>query len=313
MEQYPGLSQQIDIPSPDDSATRRAGYTFALTSSLGSGLATVVGKWNMEYISPLLMNSIMFTVATVLVTGVLLPLRGTGGLFSLSRKGWKWLGLFTVSSWFAVWTFWAGVQRMDPSLASFLNRSEVPVAIALGIIFLKERLTKTEVVGMILSLIGIVVMRLTLRIEYTSGFWLVLMGSVFFGVTEFLSKITVRYVEPVVLTYIRNGFMAIFFWIAFISSGQSYDGLEVVWPGVIAIGFLGPIMARLAYLMALKRITLSRVAVISQSQPVFVVLIALFVLGQLPTFREITGGLFLISGCLLMLVARPGSKRPLRA
>ncbi len=267
----------------------------------------------MEYIPPLLMNSIMFTVATVMVTSVLLPLRGTGGLFSLTRKGWQWLGIFTVSSWCAVWTFWAGVQRMDPSLAAFLNRSEVPIAIALGVIFLKERLTRLEILGMILSLAGIVIMRLTLRVEYTNGFWLVLLGSVFFGVTEFVSKVAVRHVDPVVLTYIRNAFLAVLFWIAFLSSGQSYEGLEIVWPGVIAIGFLGPIMARMAYLMALKRISLFRVAVISQIQPVFVILIALFVLGQLPTFREVTGGIFLIAGCMLMIVSRPGLNGSRRA
>jgi len=295
----------VNITEAENNPSRRAGYTFALTSALGSGLATVVGKWNMEYIPPLLMNSIMFTVATIIITSVVLPIRGTGGLFSLSRQGWKWLGLFTASSWCAVWTFWAGVQRMDPSLAAFLNRSEVPIAIALGIIFLKERLTRLEILGMILSLAGIVIMRLTLRVEYSSGFWLVLLGSVFFGLTEFISKVAVRHVDPVVLTYIRNGFLAILFWIAFISSGQSYDGLETVWPGVIAVGFLGPIMARMAYLMALKRISLFRVAVISQIQPVFVILIALFVLGQLPTFREITGGICLIAGCLLMIAARP--------
>ena len=36
----------------------------------------------------------------------------------------------------------------------------------------------------------------------------------------------------------------------------------------------------------------------------FVILIALLVLNQLPTLREITGGLFLIAGCLFMVVRR---------
>ena len=299
------MKQEIDILTPEQSKSDRAGYTFALTSSLGAGMATVVGKWNLEAIPPLLMNSLIFTVATVIVSGTILPFLKTAGLFRISRRGWFWLGMFTASSWCAIWAYWAGVQRMDPSLAAFLNRSEVPIAIALGIIFLKERLTRMEIFGMILSLTGIVIMRLTLRIEYSTGFWLVLLGSVFFGMTEFVSKIAVRHVGPVALTYMRNMFLAVFFWLAFTISGQSYDGLEVVWPGVIALGFLGPIMSRMSYLMALKRISLSRVAVISQSQPVFVILIALLVLGQLPTFREVVGGLFLTVGCMLMIISRP--------
>lgn len=293
---------------PDDRLTQRAGSAFAVTSSLAGGLATVVGKWNLESIPALLQNSVMFSVATLLVSLVMVRFWRSGQILTLSRQAWKWLGLFTASSWFAIWALWAGVQRMDPSLAAFVNRFEVPVAIALGIIFLKERLTRLELLGMALSFAGIVVMRLTLRIEYTDGFWLVLLGSVFFGVTEFISKMAVRYVEPVVLTYIRNIFLAILFWIAFVASGQSFEGLEKVWPGVIALGILGPIISRVSYLSALKRVALTRVAVISQIQPVFVILIALAVLGQIPTFREVTGGILLIAGCLIMILSRPNAR-----
>lgn len=190
---------------------------------------------------------------------------------------------------------------MDPSLAAFLNRLEVPVAIFLGILILKEHFTKTETVGAILSLSGIVVMRLTLRFEYSSGFWLVLIGALFFGITEFISKIAVRHVQPSVLTYIRNMFIATGYWIAFFSIDGSFEGLGDVWIGVVALGILGPIFSRMMYLKALQQLALSKVAVISQSQPVFVLLIAVLVLGQLPTFREMIGGLLLVLGSLLMI------------
>jgi len=282
----------------------RAGYAFAVTSSMGSALAVVIGKWNLEAVSPLLLNCLIFSIATILLSGVLLPFRGIRKTFTLTRRGWLWLSLFAASSWVALWAFWAGVQQMDPSLAAFLNRSEVPVAILLGMIFLKERFNRTEILGMLLSIAGIVIMRLTLRIEYSTGFYLVLLGSLFFGITEFVSKIALRHVEPVVLAYIRGMFMAGVFWIVFLGSGQGFDGLGEVWPGVIALGFTGPVLARLLYLSALKRMALSKVAVISQSQPVYVILIAFLALGQLPTFREITGGICLTAGCLLMIMSR---------
>jgi uncharacterized membrane protein len=284
---------------------RRAGYTFSTISTFGAGVATVVGKWNLEAITPLLMNSLIFTVATVVLTIGFVPFRGFRPIFGLNRRGWLWVSLFTGSSWLAIWAFWAGVQKMDPSLAAFLNRSEVPIAIMLGIIFLKERFTPMETVGAILSIAGIIIMRLTIRVEYSEGFWLVLIGSFFFGLTEFVSKIAVRYVDPTTLAYIRNMFLAGGYWLVFFSSGDDFGGLRTVWPGVLALGFIGPILSRLSYLQALKRLELSRVAVISQSQPVFVILIALSVFGQLPTFREFVGGICLTIGCMLMIVSRP--------
>lgn len=289
-----------------------SGYAFAVGSTFASGLATVVGKWNLEYISPLLMNSLIFLIASIFLSVTLLPARGIKNVFTLSAKGWFWLMMFVVSSLIAILAFWAGVQRMDPSLAALLNRAEVMVAIVLGMIFLKERFTKIETIGVLIAVAGIIVMRLTLRVEYSEGFWFVLGGALFFGLTEFVSKIAVRYVEPLILGYIRNMMLALLYWIIFAAVGKGFDGLSSVWIGVVALGLIGPIAARLMYLTALNRLELSRVAVISQGQPVFVILIALIALGQLPTFREITGGLLLTLGCVIMIVSRYTDNRRLR-
>ncbi len=270
-------------------------------SSAGS---TVVGKWNLAFIHPLVMNGFIFSIATIILAFVTLVSGGFKAAFRQSKQGWFWLGMFTAFSWLAVWAFWAGVQKMDPSLAAFLNRIEVLVAIALGIIFLGERFNRIETFGAAVSIIGIIVMKMTLRIEYSEGFWLVLIGSILFGMTEFVSKIAVRYVNPVALTFVRNMFLAVMYWIAVLAGGVSFDGFGQVWIGVIALGLLGPILARMVYLLALKKIELSKVAIISQSQPVFVVIIALFVLGQLPSAKEILGGILLTVGCLIMILSR---------
>jgi len=298
------VSIEIDIAQTKAEAGRRAGHTLAVVSSLGAGLATVVGKWNLESISPLLMSALIFTTATIVLSVAWLPFRGDKTIFPLSKQGWLWLGLFTTSSFLAIWIFWAGVQQIDPSLAAFINRAEVPIAIFLGIVFLRERFSRLEILGMIISIAGIVVMRLTLRFEYSTGFWLVLLGALFFGITEFVSKIAVRHVEPVVLAYLRNGMMALIYWMVFLAGGEDLGGLSRVWPGVLALGIIGPILSRMMYLLALKRVELSRVAVISQTQPVFVILIALLFLGQFPTFREILGGVLITTGSLIMIAYR---------
>jgi len=257
------------------------------------------------------MNSIVFTVATVALSVGWLSFAGAKQAFLLSRKGWWWVSLFTLTSVLAVWTFWAGVKRMDPTLAAFLNRAEVPIVILMGIIFLKERFTRYETLGLALSIVGIVTMKLTLRWEYSLGFWYVLLGAFFFGLTEFVSKLAVRHVNPVHLAYLRNMLLAVIYWLMFAAGGESTAGLGKVWLGVLALGLIGPIWARMLYLLALKRMELSKVAVISQSQPVYVVLISLLALGQLPTVRETVGGVFLVVGCVIMIFGRPRPKASL--
>ena len=73
---------------------RKSGYAIAVLSSIGSGLSTVIGKWNLMAISPLLMNSLIFSVAAVVMTGILLPTKGVKNLFTLTPKGWLWVSLF---------------------------------------------------------------------------------------------------------------------------------------------------------------------------------------------------------------------------
>jgi drug/metabolite transporter (DMT)-like permease len=275
-----------------------------LFSSLGGSLATVLGKWNLAVISPLLLNCLIFSIAAALFAALLLPLRGPRYVFSHSPRAWFWIVMFGATSVGALWAFWAGVQQMDPSLASFINRIEVFVTILLAVIFLRERLNRLELLGAVISIAGLVVMRATLRVEYTSGFWLVLVGSVFFGITEFVSKIAVRYVASGVLACLRSAIMAFVFWLAFWTAGENFTGLERVWPGVVALAVVGPIIARMAYLAAVRRIPVTKAAIVTQTSPVFVMVLAVLLLGQFPTLRELAGGVLVMVGCFAMILAR---------
>ncbi len=290
-----------DSPSPQ---YRRTGYLYAVGSALASAAATVVGKWNLASISPFLMNSLIFTVASIALVAAAIPIYGVSALRTIPRSGWKWLWLFALTSMLSVLAFWSGVQLMDPSLAAFLNRAEVPVAIIFGVIFLKERFTWWETIGALVSIAGIVIMRLNLRVEYSLGFWLVLGGALLFGFAEFCSKNALKSIPPLLLTAVRNVLMCAMYWIIFAAVSRNWEGLDQVWYGVIALGFLGPLLTRLLYLAGLKRMALSKAAVISQAQPVFVLIIALLAFGQLPTFRELVGGIMIAFGCLLMVLRR---------
>jgi drug/metabolite transporter (DMT)-like permease len=61
---------------------------------------------------------------------------------------------------------------------------------------------------------------------------------------------------------------------------------------------------------ALQKLELSKVAIISQTQPIYVVIISALILLQMPSFREIIGGLFLTAGCLIMILGRSRKRKP---
>ena len=291
-------------PEQHDSANPSIGYLYASISAMMGALLIVTGKFVLYSISPLALNAIIFPAGTVVLGLAMIPGKRWKRIARMDRRAWGWTIAFSVLACVAIWAHWIGIKMMDPTLASFLNRFETLVTISLGIAILGERFSRGEALGGFLVLGGIVLMKFTFRAEYSLAFWIVLFSAVCFGIAEFFAKIAVRYVDPLTISFLRNVITAIFFWIAVPIVGTSFEGAHSVWWALIILVFAGPVLVRPIYLYALKHLEVSKVALINQSQPIFVAILALVALSQTPAPREITGGLFVIGGCLFIIISR---------
>jgi drug/metabolite transporter (DMT)-like permease len=291
-------------PKQHDATKASRGYLYASLSAVMASILIVSGKWTLHTISPLALSALVFTIGAIVLGLAMLPQKRWKRISAIDARGWRWTIAFSVLAFVAIWTYWIGLKMMDPTLASFLNRFETLVTISLGIVILGERFSKGEGLGTFLMLGGIVLMKFTFRAEYSAGFWVVLFAALCFGTAEFIAKIAVRYVDPLTLSFLRNVITSVLFWIAVAFVGTSFEGAGSVWWAILIVAFAGPILTRPIYLYALKYIEVSKVALINQSQPVFVAILALVALSQTPAPREILGGLFVIGGCLLIIVSR---------
>ena len=291
-------SQQRDSTNPS------FGYLYASISAMMGAVLIVTGKWVLYTISPLALNATIFPAGAVILGLAMIPGKRWKRIAKMDKRAWGWTIAFSVLACVAIWTHWIGIKMMDPTLASFLNRFETLVTISLGIAILEERFSWGEGLGGFLVLGGIVLMKFTFRAEYSLAFWIVLFSSVCFGTAEFFAKIAVRYVDPLTISFLRTVITAVFFWIMVPVVGTSFEGVRSVWWALIILVFAGPVLVRPIYLFALKHLEVSKVALVNQSQPVFVAILALLALSQTPAPREIIGGIFVISGCLLIIVSR---------
>ncbi|MCK4224841.1 MAG: DMT family transporter [candidate division Zixibacteria bacterium] len=291
-------------PRQHENANLSIGYLYASLSAMMASVLIVAGKWTLHTISPLALSALVFPIGSVVLGLTMIPRKRWKRIFALDLRAWTWTLAFSVLAFVAIWTYWIGLKMMDPTLASFVNRSETLVTISLGILILGERFSRGEGLGAFLVLCGIVLMKFTFRAEYSVGFWVVLFSAVCFGTAEFIAKIAVRYVDPLTLSFLRNVISSVLFWIAVAFVGTSFEGVGSVWWGILIIALVGPVLTRPIYLYALKHIEVSKVALINQSQPVFVAILALLILTQTPAPSEIMGGLFVIGGCLLIIISR---------
>jgi drug/metabolite transporter (DMT)-like permease len=299
-------------PQQQENANLSIGYLYASISAMMASVLIVTGKWTLNTISPLTLNAVVFPIGAVVLGLAMIPGNRWRRIVAMDQRAWFWTAAFSVLACVAIWTYWIGIKMMDPTLASFLNRFEILVTVSLGIVILGERFTRREGLGAFLVLGGMVLMKLTFRAEYSLGFWVVLFSAACFGTAEFFAKIAVRYVDPLTISFLRNVITSVLFWTAVPIVGTSFEGVGTVWWALIILALTGPILTRPIYLFALKHLEVSKVALINLSQPVFVAILALLALSQAPAPREIIGGLFVIGGCLLIIVSR-GQVRPANA
>jgi uncharacterized membrane protein len=144
-------------------------------------------------------------------------------------------------------------------------------------------------------------------VELTTWFWVMVLSAVLFGATEFLAKLTVRYLDPIPLTFIRSLAVAVCFLIMLaMQRTPIFEVGQYGW-AIVAIAIVGPVLGRITYLMSLKHIEISKASLITQSKPLFVAIIAFIALGMIPSTREWIGGILILIGCVTIIMTRRSS------
>jgi drug/metabolite transporter (DMT)-like permease len=282
------------------------GYVHAfLCAFLSAVMITLIKK--VEETLPALSVLFLALAAAALVLSVVIAAGGRIRLIRAVRlKGWVWLAGISVLTFFAYWTFFAAIRLLDPTVASFLGRVETLVTIFFGVVFLGERFRRIEISGGLLVLTGAAVIRYTGDVALSRGFVLCLLGALFWGVSEGFAKVALRSIEPVVFTWGRSLILAPVFLAAAVASpeGLVLPGTAELWIDIAALALCGPVLARYLYLRSLTVLPVSKVALINQSQPIWVAAVAGVLLGTVPGAREWAGGVLIIAGCLLLVGSR---------
>ena len=190
-----------------------------------------------------------------------------------------------------------GISLMNASSAGFLSRISTLVILVLGISFLKERFNKNEAMAGLIVLVGLYIVKNVAVVEVTTGFWWIIISSVLFGVVEIIAKIAVQHVLPQKMNAIRNCIMGV----AMISwgmiQGSSFTNISIsTWVGLTGMAIVGPLFARMSFLIAYKHLEVSKVTLVSQLQPIFVVILSVMILKENPSLQELLGGALITLG-----------------
>jgi drug/metabolite transporter (DMT)-like permease len=197
--------------------------------------------------------------------------------------------------------YMTSLTLVGPATVSFISRLELVVTIVLAGIFLRERLSKWELIGLVIVATGIIIMRYGASFELSRALLLIILGTFFIGSGEVLIKSRIDWIDPRTFVFYRNIWMVIIYAVSSMLMGKSLrvpDNHTVLM--IVTAAFFMTYLGRLTYLWTMRNIPVSRAAIIVQSQPFFAGVIALVFLDIFPSMREIVGGICIVAGVIFI-------------
>lgn len=142
---------------------QRVGLVIIIVSMLANSAASVLGRAvnRTQTVSPLLITTISMGIGSVLLLGVGIA---TQGLPALTLRHWLlivWLAVVNTALAFTLWNHTLRtLTAMQSSAINNLLMIEIPI---LAWLFLGERLSQQQIVGMVLAAVGIFAVQLQRR------------------------------------------------------------------------------------------------------------------------------------------------------
>lgn len=296
---------------------RRLAYFALLVTAIIWGVAPPVIKYTLRYITPTAFLLYRLLIASLIVAIPLCLKLIKQKPSSKTLLLYLFLG-FLCTPLNLLLLFW-GIQRtssIDASLISIIS----PILVVLGgAIFLKERVMKTERIGIAVTLVGTILTVVQPIFEYPINFkqnlygnFLVLLGTLVWVIFTLLTK---KIHREKLDSFLLSG---ISFWIgvvviyplffyerwvyidflksAFLPTPSFYYLDPRALPGILFMAVFSSVIAYFAYVYGLTKIEASEATIFTYLQPLFSVPLAVVLLNEKITFPFIIGAVLITFG-----------------
>lgn len=196
----------------------------------------------------------------------------------------------------------------DPAVTSFIGNMFVVFLVLLGVIILKERFTRLESVGVLITIFGAFAVGYKggtgISDFFVAGTGMVLINTFFAALSSIFAKKAIRDFSPNLINVNRTLFMFLFGLIYFMISGESTtipaSAIKNITIGVL----LGPVIGIWLIYISYKYIEASRSSVLQGLKGVFVLAGTFLYFNTLPSRLQLIGGLVSVFGVLLMTMSK---------
>lgn len=294
-------------------------YVVLFLANIVYGSSYVVSRVVLEHMGPATLSLARLVIGSLVLVPMALARRRDGVRLSRADR-WNifWMGLIGFAAAFAFGNW--GLALSTATNAALLITVEPVALILLSPLVLGERLTRRESVGAAVTVVGATIvvingipwLSVTLAPHWRGDLLLVLSGLAYTAYSLFGRDVLARHpAVPVTAWSILWGTATM----APFAAAEWAAGQRPTFTPAVILGtlYLGLVITALGYLLwnwALERVEAPRLAVFVNIQPLVGSLLGVVLLGEALTVYTVGGGLLILAGVHIAVLARRPKQAP---
>lgn len=155
----------------------------------------------------------------------------------------------------------------------------------------KEKMDTVHLIGAILMTIGALIILIPHDMQFNKGDWLILLASAFAPIVNLYQKRAREYCSAETILGFRTvvGFPFVALLAYGLEPAASWEDIKSALPYIFLIATLIYVAAKIMWIEALNRITITKLSAMLALMPLFTLLFAYLYLGEVPQMRQLMG------------------------
>lgn len=196
------------------------------------------------------------------------------------------------------------VAFIDPGTASLLAETYILFGVGFGLIWLRDKLSRTQMAGALVAVAGIFIITFQPGDYMRLGSVLVLCSAFMYALHAAIAKRYTGDIEFLDFFLFRLLFTTGFLLLFALGRGALAWPSTNVWPLLVIVGTVDVVISRTLYYVALRRLRMSIHSIVLTLSPVAAICWSLLLFDVFPTPQQLMGGVAVILGVLLVTVGR---------
>jgi drug/metabolite transporter (DMT)-like permease len=284
------------------------GYLYALGASLALAASFVFSKSVLNQLSMLHFGLLWFSMGVV-----------WNGIWFLLRRDYKSVKgdagrktgvaiVIAILEGAATGLFYLAIKAMEnPAVVSFIGNIGPVFVTLMGISLLKERFRTTQLIGIVITIMGVFV--INFREGGFAGFadpgsLYVITAALLFSLATIVGRRMHHLLVPGYMSLIRSFFLAVVMALLFFKSGELTSLSLSIWKDLALGSLLETLIVIVFAYQALKLIEATKTSLIISTKGVWTLVLAWIFLGVFPTGVQLAGGLLTLVGVWLITWTR---------